>query len=55
MIIAYISLGVSIALFVGFVSAMLVATILDWNYRRKNRVLLALKRDYSQPRRPAAK
>lgn len=54
MIMAYVGLLLTVALFVGFFGAMAVAAILDWNYRRKNRLWIELQRtDYSK--RPAAK
>jgi hypothetical protein len=51
---AYVGLLLTVALFLGFFGAMAVATIMDWNYRRKNRLWIELQRtDYRK--RPAAK
>lgn len=53
--IAYALLLLVSGLFLGFVGAMIVATILDWNYQRKNRLWIELQRTRYEPRRPAAK
>jgi hypothetical protein len=55
MIVAYIGFTIVILLWVSFFSAMLVASIMDWQYRRKNKLFLELQQDYNKPRRPAAK
>lgn len=55
MIIAYLGLGLSLLLFLGFICAIIVASIMDWNYRRKNRLWIELTRDHTIRRRPAAK
>jgi hypothetical protein len=55
MIIAQIGLFLAIGLFVGFFAAMFIAGIMDWNYRRKNRLWIELQRDHTKQRRPAAK
>jgi hypothetical protein len=58
MILAHIALGLAVGLFVGFFGAMLVATVIDWYYARrdiKDRVWEELKRTHNERRRPAAK
>ena len=55
MIVAYIGLGVSLFLFVSFFLAIIIASILDWLHYRRNRLFIELERDYTKPRRPAAK
>jgi len=54
MYIAYAGLLITGGLFIGFFSGMIIAAIMDWNYRRKNRVLIELQRT-NYNRRPAAK
>lgn len=59
MIIAFqIGLFISVGIGMGFLGAMLVATIMDWyqaRQARKNRVWEELKRTDYEPKRPAAK
>ena len=52
--IAYIGLGLAVLLFVGFFGAMILATIMDWYYYRKNRVWIELRRT-NYKRQSAAK
>ena len=55
MIVAYAGLLLAGVLFVGFFGALIIATIMDWNYQRKNRLWIELQRDHNQRRRSAAK
>lgn len=52
--IAYIGFAFIVVLLVMFFGGLFVASVLDWNYRRKNRVWIELQRT-SYKRRPAAK
>ncbi len=52
--IAYIGLTFAIVLFVLFIGGMIVASVMDWYYYRKNRVWIELQRT-NHRRRPAAK
>ena len=52
--IAYIGLGLTVLLFVGFAGTMIVASLMDWYYYRKNRVWIELRRP-NYKRRSAAK
>ncbi len=55
MFVVYLAVGLMIML-VGFVvGGFLIATFMDWNYRRKNRLLIALTKDYNKRSRPVAK
>lgn len=57
MIMQYVILAIwclIIAGFVGLVVAVMVATLLDWHDRRRNRVMYELTRSH-KPRRPVAK
>lgn len=53
--IVYAGVGVVVFIFGVFVIGMLVATVMDWDYRRRNRAWIELKRDHTKPRRPVAK
>jgi len=52
---AYAVFGLLVVLLMGLVCAIIVASVMDWNYRRKNRLWIELQRDHSKPPRPAAK
>jgi hypothetical protein len=54
MILAYVGLYVTLGLFIGFFGAMAAAAVMDWNYRRKNRLWIELQRT-NYRKRPAAK
>lgn len=51
----YIVLAIPGLLFAGFFVTLLVATILDAWHAYKNKVWLELQRDYTKPKRRAAK
>jgi len=55
MILVYIGFGLTALLFLSFVCAIIIASLMDWHYYHKNKLFIRLKQDYSKPRRPAAK
>lgn len=51
--IGYAGLVFAVGLFAGFIGAVLVATIMDWQYARKNRLWIELQRTNYNRRRAA--
>lgn len=51
----YILSAITILIFVGFFATLLIASAYDMWHSRKYKTWIALKTDYTKPKRPAAK
>lgn len=51
----YVCLAIPVLMFGAIFVGFIVAGIMDWRWRRENRLFVELQRDYNKPRRPAAK